>query len=94
MVEIFFRDLKQLLHIKSFVGASENGVMTQIWTALITILILKALRAQSKFKWHLSNLVVFTRLNLFVKIELQKWLDNPLNEVEKPPPKSIQGVIF
>ena len=94
MVEIFFRDLKQLLHIKSFVGTSENAVMIQIWTALITILILKALRAQSKFNWHLSNLVAFIRLNLFVKIELQKWLDNPLNEVEKPPPKFEQGVLF
>ncbi|MDM1060947.1 IS4 family transposase, partial [Myroides odoratimimus] len=94
MVEIFFRDLKQLLHIKSFIGTSENAVMIQIWTALITILILKALRAQSQFGWHLSNLVAFIRLNLFVKIELQKWLDNPINEVEKPPPKLIQGVLF
>ncbi|MCC9044579.1 IS4 family transposase [Myroides sp. M-43] len=94
MVEIFFRDLKQLLHIKSFVGTSENAVMIQIWTALITILILKALRAQSKFKWHLSNLVAFIRLNLFVKIQLQLWLDNPLNEVEKPPPKLQQGILF
>ncbi|MGL5277254.1 IS4 family transposase [Myroides sp.] len=94
MVEIFFRDLKQLLHIKSFVGTSENAVMIQIWTALITILILKALRAQAKFGWHLSNLVAFIRLNLFVKIELEKWLDNPLNEVEKPPPKLQQGVLF
>ena len=42
-VEIFFRDIKQLLHIKSFIGTSENAVMIQIWTALITILILKAL---------------------------------------------------
>lgn len=94
MVEIFFRDLKQLLHIKSFVGTSENAVMIQIWTALITILILKALRAQAKFGWHLSNLVAFIRLNLFVKIELEKWLNNPLNEVEKPPPKLQQGVLF
>ena len=94
MVEIFFRDLKQLLHIKTFVGTSENAVMIQIWTALITILILKALRAQSKFNWHLSNLDAFIRLNLFVKIELQKWLDNPLKEVEKPPPKLEQGVLF
>jgi hypothetical protein len=30
-VEIFFRDIKQLLHIKSFIGTSENAVMTQIW---------------------------------------------------------------
>ena len=50
-VEIFFRDIKQLLHIKSFIGTSENAVMIQIWTALITILILKALKAQSRFDW-------------------------------------------
>ena len=76
-IEIFFREIKQLLHIKTFIGTSENAVMTQIWTALITILILKALKAQSKFGWHLSNLVAFIRLNLFVKIELKKWLDKP-----------------
>ena len=93
-VEIFFRDIKQLLHIKSFIGTSENAVMTQIWTALITILILKALKAQSKFSWHLSNLVAFIRLNLFVKINLQKWLDQPFSEHIEPPPKSIQGVLF
>ena len=29
-VEIFFRDIKQLLRIKSFIGASENSVMIQI----------------------------------------------------------------
>lgn len=93
-VEIFFRDVKQLLHIKSFIGTSENAVMTQIWTALITILILKALKAQSQFEWHLSNLVAFIRLNLFVKIDLQKWLDKPFEEHIEPPPKVIQGVLF
>ncbi|WP_353079903.1 IS4 family transposase [Flavobacterium sp.] len=93
-VEIFFRDIKQILHIKSFIGTSENAVMTQIWTALITILILKALKAQSIFEWHLSNLVAFIRLNLFVKIDLQKWLNKPFEEHIDPPPISIQGVLF
>ncbi|MFZ4800251.1 MAG: hypothetical protein ACOYMA_22365 [Bacteroidia bacterium] len=69
---MFFREIKQLLHIKSFIGTSENAVMIQIWTALITILILKALKVMAKFKWHLSNLVAFIRLNLFVKINLQQ----------------------
>lgn len=93
-VEIFFRDIKQLLHIKSFIGTSENAVMIQIWTALITILILKALKAQSKFDWYLSNLAAFIRLNLFVKIDLQKWLDKPFEEHIEPPPKFQQGVLF
>ena len=93
-VEIFFRDIKQLLHIKSFIGTSENAVMIQIWTALITILILKALKAQSQFRWYLSNLVAFIRLNLFVKIDLQLWLDKPFQQHIEPPPKTIQGVLF
>lgn len=94
-VEIFFRDIKQLLHIKSFIGTSENAVMIQIWTALITILVLKALKAMAKFGWHLSNLVAFIRLNLFVKIDLQLWLDNPFEEPpEHTQQVAIQGLLF
>jgi hypothetical protein len=94
-VEIFFREIKQLLHIKSFVGTSENAVMIQIWTALITILILKVLKAIAKFSWHLSNLVAFIRLNLFVKIDLQLWLNKPFEEVDTSPQENnIQGVLF
>jgi hypothetical protein len=93
-VEIFFRDIKQLLHIKSFIGTSKNAVMIQIWTALITILVLKALKAMAKFGWHLSNLVAFIRLNLFVKIDLQTWIDNPFEEYKEPLEKNIQGVLF
>ena len=93
-VEIFFRDIKQLLHIKSFVGTSENAVMIQIWTALITILVLKALKAIAKYNWHLSNLVAFIRLNLFVKINLQLWLDKPFEEPPDNYQNSLQGVLF
>jgi len=93
-IEIFFREIKQLLHIKSFIGTTENAVMIQIWTALITILILKVLKAIAKYSWQLSNLVAFIRLNLFVKIDLQKWLDKPFDE----PPEKVkiytQGVLF
>ena len=93
-IEIFFREIKQLLHIKSFIGTSENAVMIQIWTALITILVLKALKAIAKFSWHLSNLVAFIRLNLFVKIDLQLWLDAPFEEHKEPDKIIIQGVLF
>lgn len=93
-IEIFFREIKQLLHIKSFIGTSENAVMIQIWTALITILILKALKAMAKHQWYLSNLVGFIRLNLFVKIDLQRWLDHPFNQDLGPPKEPVQGVLF
>jgi len=50
--------------------------MIQTWMALITILLLKALKAMAKFGWHLLNFVAFIRLQLFVKINFQVWLDN------------------
>jgi IS4 transposase len=36
-IETFFRTVKQNLKIKSFNGISENAVLIQIWSALITI---------------------------------------------------------
>jgi hypothetical protein len=93
-IEIFFREIKQLLHIKSFIGTSENAVMIQIWTALITILILKYLKAIAKFPWRLSNLVAFIRLTLFVKIDLGKWLNQPFDPPESPHKIGEQMVLF
>lgn len=93
-IEIFFREIKQLLHIKSFIGTSENAVMIQIWTALITILVLKYLKSIAKYGWRLSNLVSFIRLNLFVKIDLQKWLDKPFDDLAPIPKNEYQGVLF
>lgn len=94
-IEVFFREIKQLLNIKSFIGTTENAVMIQIWTALITILILKAMKAMAKFKWHLSNLVAFIRLNIFVKINLQRWLDKPFEPYsDSTSINNLQGVLF
>ncbi len=81
-IEIFFKEIKQLLRIKSFVGTSPNAVLIQIWTAMITILILKYMKQVAKYNWCLSNLVAFLRLNLFVKIDLQLWLDKPFEDHE------------
>jgi IS4 transposase len=94
-IEIFFREIKQLLHIKTFIGTTQNAVMIQIWTALITIRILKALKAMAKYGWHLSNLVAFFRLNIFVKIDLQNWLDKPFEDPPlKEQDKYVQGILF
>ncbi len=79
-IEVFFKHIKQNLRIKSFVGTSENAVKIQLWTALIALLLLKFLNEKAQYRWRLSNLVSFIRLNLFVKIGLKKWLDNPFYE--------------
>ncbi len=48
-IEIFFKEIKQLLKIKNFIGNSKNAVMIQIWTAMITILMFKFLKAIAKY---------------------------------------------
>jgi len=89
-IESFFKDLKTHLKIKTFIGTSANAVEIQIWTALTTMLILKYLKAISKHNWCLSNLIAFLRLNLFVKIDLQYWLDTPF----KPPGEEIEQIQY
>ena len=76
-IELLFKALKQNLKVKSFVGASENALRIQIWTALIAILQLKWLPHLSKAKWTLSTLASMLRLNLFTSRDLTAWLDNP-----------------
>ena len=76
-IELFFKALKQNLKIKTFVGTSANAVKTQIWTALISMLLLRYLQLISCFGWSLSNLVAMLRMNLFTHRDLVAWLDQP-----------------
>ena len=84
-IETFFKGLKSHLKIKSFVGTNENAVMVQIWTAFISYLILRYLKAIAKYGWSLSNLIAAIRACLFLKIDLRGFLDEPF----KPPDELI-----
>ena len=81
-IELFFKVLKQHLKIKTFVGTSFNALKTQIWTALIAILLLRYLQFRSKCHLPLCRLVALLRLNLFSYRDLWEWLDDPF----KTPP--------
>jgi hypothetical protein len=83
-IEWFFKALKQNLKIKTFVGTSANAVKTQVWTALIVILILRYLQLKSKFAWSLSNLVALLRMNLFIYRDLWGWLHQPFGSPSIP----------
>ena len=76
-IELFFKAIKQNLKIKTFVGTSANAVKTQIWTALISMLLLRYLQLSSRFAWSLANLVALLRMNLFTHRDLIAWLDQP-----------------
>ena len=86
-VELFFKAIKQNLKIKTFLGTSANAVHTQIWTALIAMLVLRYLQLKSTFGWSLSNLAALLRHQLFVYRDLFAWLNDPF---EAPP--ALDGI--
>jgi hypothetical protein len=76
-VELLFKALKQNLKIKTFVGTSATAVKTQVWTALIAMLLLRFMQLKAKWGWSMSNLIALLRMNLFTHRDLWAWLDNP-----------------
>ena len=86
-MELFFKALKQTLKIKTFVGTSANAVRTQVWTALIAMLVLKYLQLKSTFSWSLSTLAALLRQQLFFYRDLWVWLDDPFQA-----PPALAGV--
>ena len=69
-VELFFKWIKQNLKIKSFIGTSNNAVMTQIWIARCVYLLLAFIKFQSRLGKSLQQMLRVLQLNLFDKRDL------------------------
>jgi IS4 transposase len=63
-VELFFKWVKQHLHIKAFFGTSENAVKTQIWIAMSVYVLIAILRKRMNLEhlslWHISQVLSLT----------------------------------
>lgn len=92
-IELFFKVLKQHLKIKTFVGTSLNALKTQIWTALVAILLIRYMQFKSKCQLPLCRLVALLRLNLFTYRNLWDWLDDPFAVPPEHPPLQL-GLAF
>jgi IS4 transposase len=91
---MFFKAIKQNLRIKTFIGTSENAVRIQIWTALISMLLLKYMQLRSKYGWSLSNLAAFFRMILLRHLDLWTWLDSPFEQKSESPPGGYSVSLF
>jgi hypothetical protein len=89
-IELFFKCIKQQLKVKSFVGTSKNALLSQLWVALITYLLLSYLKFRSKFNWSLYTLCSILPTNLFSRRNLWDWLNAPFHERSKLPPEGLQ----
>lgn len=69
-IELFFKWIKQNLKIKSFLGTSQNAVLTQVWVAMCYYLLLSYIKYQTKFKYPLIELSRVLRETLLDRVSL------------------------
>jgi putative transposase len=93
-IELFFKCIKQQLKVKSFVGTSKNALLSQLWVALITYLLLSYLKFKSRFSWSLYTLCSILPANIFARRNLWDWLNAPFHEKSNKPLSDITQLSF
>ena len=73
-IEVFFKELKQTLQLTDFIGMNENAVKWQIWTGLLTHLLLHYLKFLSGWGKAFSRLVGIVRSTVWMDLDIVETL--------------------
>ena len=73
-IEVFFKQIKQTLQLADFLGTSANAVRWQVWTALLTYLLLRYVSFLSDWSHSFSRLFTLIRTCLWKKWDLLSLL--------------------
>ena len=73
-IEVFFKELKQTLQLADFIGTNENAVKWQIWTGLLTHLLLHYLKFLSGWNKTFSRLVGIVRSAVWMDLDIVETL--------------------
>ena len=73
-IEVFFKQIKQTLQLADFLGTSANAVRWQVWTALLTYLLLRYVSFLSNWSHSFSRLFTLIRTCLWKKWDLLSLL--------------------
>lgn len=74
-IEVFFKQLKQTLQLADFLGNSANAVRWQVWTALLTYVLLRFGAWLSQWAHSFTRLFALLRSALWQKLELRSLLE-------------------
>ncbi len=74
-VELFFKWLKQHLHIKEFYGTSENAVKIQIYCAIIAYCLVAIIERKMKLETSTYEVLRVLSIALLMRIPLRDLLD-------------------
>jgi hypothetical protein len=84
-IEVFFKQMKQTLQLGDFLGYSENAVRWQVWTALLTYVLLRLISYIGKWKDSFARLFTAIRGVLWSRYDLLSLLDGCCGTAQAPP---------
>ena len=84
-VELFFKWIKQNLHIKSFYGTSDNAVKTQVWIAISVYVLVAIVKKELGLERSLSEILQILSLTLFEKTPIFQALSEQKPQDPEPP---------
>jgi hypothetical protein len=73
-IEVFFKEIKQTVQLVDFVGHNKNAVQWQIWTALLTHLLVRFLAHLSRWGHSFTRLFTLLRAGLWHRFNLVDFL--------------------
>ncbi len=73
-VELFFKWIKQYLHIKTFYGTSENAVKTQIWIAISIYVLVAIVKKELNLDRSLGEILQILSVTLFERSPIYQAL--------------------
>lgn len=82
-IELFFKWIKQNLKIKTFFGTSKNAVMSQIWIAMISYLLMSYIKYQTKCSKSLLEISRLIRESLFTTLHLIEIINIKPGNIQK-----------
>jgi hypothetical protein len=75
-VELFFRWIKQHLHMQAFYGTSENAVKTQVWVALAVYVLVAIVKKQRGLDQSLHQILQILDATIFEKAPILEGFSN------------------
>ncbi len=88
-IELFFKWIKQHLHIKTFYGTSQNAVYTQIWIAVCDYLLLIIAKKRYGLVPSLHSISNSIGQVLFKRADIREMYNQPTIPVVVPERESV-----
>lgn len=84
-IEVFFKQIKQTLQLADFLGHNEQAIRWQVWTALLTYVLLRFIAFTSKWGHSFARLFTVLRAVLWNRLDMYSVLDF-CGTASDPPP--------